>query len=160
MPVASFWQSFGRWNQILLSEQHYQLRFLFVFSKYFAIVDCVSDDSFYASKIGKLFSWKIDCWFGEVVIARQKLDKELGYVSFNSKFSLATSSYLKIQYPVDWEPNFTVAVLLECFNQSIYQTIFTFQCFLLLRYFNIYLKSVIFEVRSPTIELPARWEEK
>lgn len=30
LPVASFWQSFGRWNHIL-SEHQYQLRSLFVF---------------------------------------------------------------------------------------------------------------------------------
>lgn len=33
LPVASSWQSVGRWNQ-MLSEHRHQLRFPFVFSKY------------------------------------------------------------------------------------------------------------------------------
>lgn len=109
--LATLWQE----------ESNSSLKFPFVFTKSLSIVDCESDDCFYASKTGNIFffdTWWLIWGSGNNQV---ELDKELRYIiPISGKFSLDISSYLKMEYPVGWEPNFIVALLLECSVQSIY----------------------------------------
>lgn len=77
LQVASCWQSFSRWNHILLSEQRCQLKLPFVLWSIWALW-VVGSDSLYPSKTGKLLFF--DTWLSN---SQVEIGQKIGVYNFH-----------------------------------------------------------------------------